>query len=147
MQITLAFILAVASHIHDSHGYQKPIPIPVAEAIVLVSNEAPLWVEQERETGATLTYWSFQESSWLTNVEGDGHRSCGLIQTPCKETPRDAVGQLRVALKWMRHSMATNPEHPFAVYASGDIRSIQGMRISDMRSRAVHELLALTEAD
>ena len=145
MQTTLAFVLAIASHIHDARGFQKPIPVPVAEAVVVVSNDSPLWENQERETAATLAYWAFRESSWLTNVIGDSGKSCGLGQTPCRETPHDAVGQLRIMVKHMKRSMLLDPEHPFRVYASGDIHSVAGARISDARSQAVRELLVLVE--
>lgn len=45
--------------------------------------------------------------------------SCGMLQTPCRETPADAEGQIRLAFSYFIDSARACPSMPLSVYARG----------------------------
>lgn len=77
------------------------------------------------------------ESWWNPAAIGDGGHSCGLFQTPCRETPgfardasapkgwrfeagpRVALEQARLAVRYLRWGNDSCPGHPLWAYASG----------------------------
>ena len=121
----LNWILTIALLMHDSHGYTRAMPPAMAEAIAAV---AP-----DKATAALMVVFAFRESSYRSDVKGDGGASCGAWQTPCARTPKDVKGQAVLALAIMRRSWMLNPEHPMAAYCSGNPNSLAGIRISDAR--------------
>ena len=121
----LNWILTIAILMHDTHGYSRNMPPAMAQAIADV---AP-----DRATAALLVVFAFRESSYRSDVKGDGGASCGAWQTPCARTPKDVKGQAVLALAIMRASMLACPEYPLAPYASGSCSSAAGRRISTAR--------------
>ncbi len=127
----IQWILTIALLMHDAHGYTRPMPQRVAEAIASV---AP-----DRETAALLVVFAFRESTYRDDVRGDSGKSCGLFQTPCVVTPlRDARKQVEVAMGIFKRSAIACPEHPLAIYGTG-----RCIRWGESRAADVRRLLAV----
>ena len=134
--MTLPFvrwILAIAVLVVDAHGYSRSMPNPLALAVSRAT--------QDRHEAALLVVFAFRESSYRSDVRGDGGASCGAWQTPCSRTDLCTGSsaqscfdkQAALALSIMHQSMVACPEYPLAVYASGSCSSPAGRRISTAR--------------
>lgn len=137
------WILAIALLVHDSHGFSKRMPLAMAKAIDAAATANPIDGDV-RYTAALLTVFSFRESSYRSEVEGDcdaDHhcRSAGAWQTPAGSTSHDVAKQAAYALALMHESAVKCPDAPLAVYAGGCGNS-QARRISVVRSALAHEL-------
>ena len=113
---TLLAVLATMTPVPDSAG--RPIlwpdryPATVAQAVLEEPTTLdPVWLAVALATIAAT------ESGYATRAIGDHGASCGLYQTPCAITPRDAVGQARLAIRILAQSQACDV--PLALYTSG----------------------------
>lgn len=67
-------------------------------------------------------------------------QTCGVWMTLCSRTPRDLVGQARVALQMFHESERACPSFPFGLYAGGECRAYD---VVDDRLRHVRAELGL----
>lgn len=124
-----AWLLALAP-ILDGHGNAIPMPVPAARDIAIVAMET----DNPPFYAATLRTFAALESGYRPSAAGDcpgmragsplctrdlGARSCGVVQTPCASTPKDALGQLRYGVVLLKRSMVACPMHPLSVYGTG----------------------------
>ena len=119
------WILAIAVLVVDAHGYSRAMPNPLAQAVEhAVAGSDPATSHHE---AALLVVFAFRESSYRSDVRGDGGASCGAWQTPCSRTklctaasPQSCFdAQAELALSIMHASFVACPEFPLAVYAGG----------------------------
>jgi hypothetical protein len=144
----LALWLTTAAHeVKDSHGFAGRPSSAVVEAIAAESIASPIGGNAQA-TAALVLVFAFRESSYRTDVRGDGGRSCGLLQTPCAITPlRDARAQVRIGIELLKRSALASPDglHPWATYASGSPTNAAGIRISDARAAEAKALLVTVD--
>ncbi len=110
----IAWILNLPA-ILDGHGYEIHRPFNFALALADVVFESPdplMWA-------ATLDVFAAKEASYRVDAVGDHGRSCGLGQTACAITPKDARGQLRLAMEIHSRSSRACPDHPLSLYGTG----------------------------
>ena len=140
----IRWILAIAVLVVDAHGYSRAMPNPLAVAVtraIRPAGDSEQLTPTQRHEAALLVVFAFRESSYRSDVRGDGGASCGAWQTPCARTelcghtsPQSCFdAQAALALAIMRASMLACPEYPLAVYASGRCDSAAGRRISTAR--------------
>ncbi len=140
---TLAASLAFAHHAEPKNPVPRPMSEGLAEAIASEAIANPLFagVDGPQQTAALLVVFGFRESSYRSSAVGDGGRSCGVFQTPCKETPLGDVNrQARIAIRIMKRSIEAIPEHPLALYCGGSLE--RGSSLGDLRLIAAHELIS-----
>ncbi len=148
--VVIARWLLATPSLLDGHG----APIPRPPAIVEVIAEAAVVTDNPRMWAATLDVMSGHESAYRPDAAGDcpgmrpgdphctrelGAASCGLGQTPCRETPRDAAGQVALMLRYLRKSFMACPSHPLSPYATGGRCIAWGAT----REREIKALLAI----
>lgn len=135
-------LLWFASLAPVTDGLNRPIPRPpgFAKVILTVALEHP--EIDPRILAAALDVVAAHESSYRLHPHGwnDGGKSKGAWQTPAAETPDDALGQARVAAKWLLYSMRTCPDHPLSLYATGHVCG--PVRVADYYWRQVRAELA-----
>lgn len=125
--------------IRDGHGLPIPRPHGFAETIATVALEHEEL--DARVLAAMLDVVAAHESAYRVRALGDGGRSKGAWQTPAAETPDDAIGQARVAAKWMIVSSLACPDFPLSRYATG--HTCGSVRIADLYWREVRAELAI----
>ena len=133
-----AWILTIALLVHDAHGFTKRMPLAMAQAIDAAAAANPIGGDV-KYTAALLTVFAFRESSYRTEVVGDGGKSAGAWQTPAGSTSHDVAKQAVYALALMHASAAACPDAPLATYAGG-CGNAQARRISSARMALAHEL-------
>lgn len=136
----IAWIVALP-FVHDGLNREIKRPAGFAEVIATVAIEHSE-IDDPRILAATLDIIAAHESSYRLHPHGynDGGRSKGAWQTPARETPDDALGQARVAAKWLLYSMRTCPDHPLSLYATGHVCG--AIRVADYYWRQVKAELA-----
>lgn len=114
----LLLALATMTPVPDSAG--RPIlwparyPATVVQAVLEQdTTQDPVWLAVALATIAAT------ESGYSPRAIGDHGASCGLYQTPCAQTPHDAVGQARLAIRVLHLSTTRCPAYPLALYTSG----------------------------
>lgn len=139
MTALLAWLLTLAM-VHDGRDRSIPRPHGFLDVIAKVASEQS--EVDPRILAATLDVVAAHESGYRLHPTGhnDGGKSKGAWQTPSAETPDDAIGQARVAAKWLLYSMRTCPDHPLSLYATG--RICGPVRIADYYWRQVRAELA-----
>jgi len=120
-RVALAAWLSALPQVTDAHGWPFHRPAGFADVIATVTLEHP--EVDARVLAATLDVVAAHESSYRLHPRGynDGGASKGAWQTPAAETPDDALGQARVAAKWLLYSMTRCPDYPLAIYATGHV--------------------------
>jgi len=128
--------------LHDGRGHELPRPRGFAEVIATVALEHAEEVDP-RILAATLDVVAAHEGRYQLHPRGfnDGGKSKGAWQTPAAETPDDAMGQARVAARWLLVSMRRCPDHPLALYATGHVCG--AVRVADFYWREVRAELAI----
>ena len=110
----VVWILALALQMHDTHGFNKAMPQPLASAIAEGAIAHPLGTaevktdDDVRRTAATLIVLAFREGSYRTDVVGDLNDpngvSYGTFQTKqcapysCEALLKDARKQVDIYL-------------------------------------------------
>lgn len=138
------WLTTASAEVKDGRGFAGRPHSTVVQAIASESIADPIGGDA-LGTAAIVLVFAFRESSYRTDVRGDGGRSCGLGQTPCAITPlRDAPAQVRIMIRLLRQSAVASPDglHPWATYASGSPTNAAGIRISDARSAEARALVA-----
>lgn len=125
--------------IRDGHGLPIPRPTGFADAIATVALEHEEL--DARVLSAMLDVVAAHESAYRVRALGDGGRSKGAWQTPAAETPDDAMGQARIAAKWLIVSAKACPDFPLSRYATGHVCG--SVRIADRYWREVRAELAI----
>jgi hypothetical protein len=149
----LEFVLSIATLVHDAKGFTKPMPMPLAQAIVDAAVASPLFEGPlgPVQTMAVEVVFAFREGSYDVNISGDHRliagvsipRACGTFETFCSFTPLgDARRQAVIFLREMRRSFIACPEFPAAFYAGGSCDNVQAKRISSARLELARELAA-----
>lgn len=107
--------------LHDGHGHVIPRPAGFADVVATVALEHP--EVDARTLMATLDVLAAHEGRYSRHPRGynDGGKSKGAWQTPAAETPDDALGQARVAAKWILVSWLACPNFPLSKYATGHV--------------------------
>lgn len=133
--ILLSWLLALPP-LHDGHGAPIPRPRAAAETIATVAMETGL----PQIFAATLDVLAAHESGYRIAAVGDSGASCGAFQTPCARTPKDALGQTRLAVAILYQALSVCSEHTLWAYAAGRcIRSTVAVRYE----REVRQELAI----
>lgn len=99
----------------DGHNFPIPLPRSTVEAIATAAEET----EAPKAFAAILYVLVSHESAGRIGAIGDNGRSCGIGQTPCAITPKDALGQARLMIRILKHANDVCPGHPIYAYASG----------------------------
>lgn len=133
--LLLSWILALAPR-RDGHGQEIPRPHGFAEDVATVAMETPMPLV----FAAMLDVLAAHESGYRLRSVGDGGRSCGAWQTPCALTPKDGLGQARLAVHILEHANDVCAGHPLFAYAAG--RCIR-TRIAEFYEREVHDELTV----
>lgn len=114
----LAALLSLPA-VRDFHDHVIPRPLSAARVVA----RAALETERPEVFAVLLDVLAAHESAYRPSAVGDSGRSCGAFQTPCAETPQDALGQARVAIRILRLALGSCPDHVLWSYASGRCRS------------------------
>lgn len=140
-RLALAAWLAALPFVRDGLGHPIPRPKGFADVVAAVALEHP--EVDARILAATLDVVAAHEGHYALHPRGfnDGGRSKGAWQTPSGETPDDAMGQARVAAKWLLVSMQRCPDHPLSLYATGHVCG--RVRIADFYWAEVQAELAI----
>lgn len=139
----VAASLAFAHVAEPKNPVPRPMSAGLAEAIASEAIANPLFnsAEGPQWTAAILVVFGFRESSYRPSAVGDGGRSCGVFQTPCKATPLgDVTRQARIAIQIMKRSIEAVPDHPLALYCGGSVE--RGATLGDQRLKAALDLVA-----
>lgn len=113
----LAWLVALP-YILDRGGHpiRRPVTVSIAIATAAAETDYPLFWASLIDEFAAL------EASYRPDAVGDHGRSCGLAQTACNVTPKDALGQVRLAIATHQRSSAACPAHPLSIYGTGACR-------------------------
>lgn len=131
--VPFAAVLTMIATVQNEPTNQRMAPRALALEIGRVA-ESPL-------EAARMVVLAWRESRFVPDAEGDGHAALCAFQL--QHAPKRVLRDLRlcteIAVKRLRVSVAANPDHPFAVYASG--RADWAWRLSDEREEAAQRLL------
>ncbi len=125
----------------DATGHPHARSEAAALAIAQVAIEAA--PASAFEFAATLDVIAAHESGYQVGARGDRGRSCGAYQTPCVVTPKDFLGQTRVAARIFAQASVACPAHPLWSYASGLCKK---SRAAEDMAQAIGEHLAAASA-